>query len=94
MGKTDCFKVEIDEEEIGVSESRTNGKKIYRLEVDEIKYTIESKFELDRKYWYVYVENHPNFRHSLVHKNSSGISFAWKWVRDDIKKRISEDKIS
>jgi hypothetical protein len=88
MSETDYFTVEINEEEIGVSESRTQYKKIYKLEVGDVKYRIESKVELEREYWYVYVDGHPQFEDGVVHKSSS-ITFGWKWVRDDISKQNS-----
>lgn len=89
MGETDYFTVNIAGREIGVSEGRTQYKKIYRLEVDDVNYKIENKRPLEKEYWCIYVKDHPTFRDGLVGK-SAWISEEWKWVRDDIKKRIRE----
>jgi len=92
MTETDYFTVNIEGREIGVSEGRTQYKKIYRIEVDGVKYKIQSAIEKGQ-YWDVYLENHPVFKNGLGLK-SSNISSIWKWVREDITKVINDSQLN
>lgn len=91
---TDYFEVEVNGQQIGVSESRTQEKKIYRIEVGDVKYRIESKVKIERKYWYAYVEGHPRFEDGMTFKSPWSVSFAWRWVREDIAKRIRKNQLN
>lgn len=89
--QTDHFIMEIEGREIVVRENTDEDNSVYKINIGGIKYRIENKIE-EKEYWYVYLENHPTFDNGLIREFPS-IDSTWKWVRDDVAKRIKENNI-